>query len=153
MDSNKKAGRYGRLLAQLTQLVSKSNDPIAQMATISAVLQHKMDYFFWCGFYRLVNGELVVGPYQGPVACQVLQKHRGVCWAGINQNKSIIVPDVHLFSGHIACDSRSQSEIVVPVRDKNGNAIAVLDVDSKVLNSFDEIDAQYLEQIVALLIQ
>jgi len=151
MNSEKKTGRYNRIYAQIKELMSKSNDTIAQMATVSAILQHKMDYFFWCGFYRLIEGELVVGPYQGPVACQKLQKDKGVCWASVNQNKSIIVPDVHLFPGHIACDSRSNSEIVVPLRNKNGKVIAVLDVDSKDYNSFDETDAVFLEKIVALI--
>jgi len=121
------------------------------MATVSAVLYNKMEYFFWCGFYRLVNGELIVGAYQGPVACQILAKDKGVCWAAVNQGKTIVVPDVHLFPDHIACDSRSKSEIVVPYKDKIGKITAVLDVDSSELGSFDEIDAEYLEKIVALI--
>ena len=150
MDAAKKTGRYTRIYQQIKELMPKSNDSIAHMATVASILQHKMDYFFWCGFYRIVEGELVVGPYQGLVACQKLQKDKGVCWASVNQNKTIIVPDVHLFPGHIACDSRSNSEIVVPLRNKSGKVIAVLDVDSKDYNSFDEIDAEFLEKIVAL---
>jgi L-methionine (R)-S-oxide reductase len=151
MDKQKKADRYQRLYLQIEELLQKCDDETARMATLSAVLYHKMEYFFWCGFYRIINGELIVGPYQGPVACQVLKKNTGVCWAGLNEAKTIVVPDVHNFPGHIACDSRSQSEIVVPVKNGKGKITAVLDVDSSELNSFDETDAVYLEKIVALL--
>jgi GAF domain-containing protein len=121
------------------------------MATVAAVLHHKMDGFFWTGFYLLSNGKLIVGPYQGPVACQVLAKDTGVCWAGVNEQQTIVVPDVEQFPGHISCDSRSKSEIVVPVRDKDGRIIAVLDVDSRQLDRFDETDAAGLEKIVGLI--
>ena len=110
-----------------------------------------MDYFFWTGFYCLYHEELVVRTYQGPVACQVLEKNKGVCWAGINQRKTIVVKNVHDFPGHIACDSRSNSEIVVPIRDRQGNIFGILDVDSKELNSFDETDAFWLEKIVGMI--
>jgi GAF domain-containing protein len=112
-----------------------------------------MESFFWTGFYCLKNGELIVKTYQGPVACQVLEKDTGVCWAGINQEKSIIVPDIHFFPGHITCDSRSQSEIVVPLKDTKNHIIGVLDVDSSTLNAFDQIDADYLEKVVSLIFQ
>jgi L-methionine (R)-S-oxide reductase len=151
MDEEKKNARYRRLYAQLTEVLNKTRDPLARMATISALLYHKFDHFFWCGFYRLVQGELIVGPYQGPLACQVLAKGRGVCWAGVEQNETIIVPDVRQFPGHIACDSRSLSEIVVPYRDESGKAAGVLDVDSDRLAQFDDVDARQLEMIVALL--
>lgn len=151
MDQKKKAARYQRLFAQLQELMGKSNNTIARMATIAAVLYHKMDYFFWCGFYHLVEGELTVGPYQGPVACQVLKKGSGVCWAGLNAGKSIIVPDVEKFPGHIACDSRSKSEIVIPVRNQSGEVYGVLDVDSTALASFDETDRFWLEKIAELI--
>jgi len=151
MEETKKAGRYQRLYTQLQELLTKSTDPTARMATVSAVLYHKMDYFFWCGFYRLVNGELTVGPYQGPVACQVLKKDTGVCWAGVNSGQSIIVPDVEKFPGHIACDSRSKSEIVIPLRNRAGEVYGVLDVDSTSLAAFSETDRQWLEKIVDLL--
>jgi GAF domain-containing protein len=121
------------------------------MATIVAVLHHKMTYFFWTGFYMLQHGELIVRTYQGPLACQILKKHTGVCWASIDEEKTIVVPDVHLFPGHIACDSRSLSEIVIPVKDKSGAVLGVLDIDSKFLNSFDESDAKWLERIVGLI--
>lgn len=151
MDKDKKRGRYGRLYEQLSALVQKTNNPVSQMATVAAVLHHKMEYFFWTGFYLLQDGKLLVGPYQGPVACQDLAKDKGVCWAGINRQETIVVPDVHAFPDHIACDSRSQSEIVVPLKNKNGEIVGVLDVDSKDLNSFDEIDAEELLKIVSLI--
>lgn len=151
MEKTGKAGRYKRLYVQLEELLKKTSDETARMATISALLYHKMETFFWCGFYRLVDGELIVGPYQGPVACQVLKKNTGVCWAGVNKAETIVVPDVHKFPGHIACDSRSKSEIVVPIKNKNNKIIAVLDVDSDEFNSFDAVDAKYLEMITALI--
>ena len=151
MEPSKKQDRYQRLYEQLEALMHKSTIPEARMATIVAVLHHKMKYFFWTGFYILKSGELTVQTYQGPLACQVLQKHTGVCWASIDQEKTILVPDVHLFPGHIACDSRSRSEIVVPVRDQNGEITGVLDVDSETLNSFESADAAWLEKIVNLI--
>ena len=151
MDKHKKKGRYERILLQLEALLEKDNGIIARMATINAVLHHKFEYFFWTGFYILKEGELIVGPYQGPVACQVLAKNTGVCWAAVNESQSVIVPDVEKFQGHIACDSRSNSEITVPVKNKEGKIIAVMDVDSSTLDSFDETDQKYLEQIVKLI--
>jgi L-methionine (R)-S-oxide reductase len=121
------------------------------MATIAAVLHHKMNAFLWTGFYLLKGGNLMVRSYQGPLACQVLEQHKGVCWAGIDQQKNIIVPDVHLFPGHIACDSRSNSEIVVPVSDKDGSIVGVLDIDSELFNTFDETDSAWLGRIVQLI--
>lgn len=120
------------------------------MATINAVLYHKMQDFFWIGFYLLQDGKLQVGPYQGSLACINLAKDTGVCWAAINSQKTMLVADVEAFPGHIACDSRSKSEVVVPLKNKSGEIIGVLDVDSKDLNSFDETDALWLEKIVAL---
>jgi GAF domain-containing protein len=149
MDETKKEGRYQRIITQLRDLLTKTNDPVARMATIAAVLSHKFDYFFWCGFYFLHDDKMIVGPYQGPVACQVLQGS-GVCLAAVRQNKSIVVADVHKFPGHIACDSRSNSEIAVPVRDHEGKILAVLDVDSASFNSFDETDRRQLEIVTAL---
>ena len=151
MDPLKKKQRYQRIITQLHDLLKKPGDTDARLATIAAVLHHKMEYFFWTGFYFLKEGELIVKSYQGPVACQALEKNTGVCWAGINRGETIIVPDVHLFPGHIACDSRSRSEIVVPVRDPEGKIIGVLDVDSKDYASFDTVDAEYLERISRLI--
>jgi GAF domain-containing protein len=152
MKNNAKANRYKRIIEQLKELLDNNNGQIAHMATINAILYHKINTIFWCGFYLLKNNELIVGPYQGPVACQKLQKNTGVCWAGINQQKSIVVPDVEKFPGHIACDSRSRSEVVVPVKNQD-KIIGVLDIDSKDLGAFDETDRNYLEKIVALINQ
>lgn len=149
MDESKKEGRYQRIISQLEGLLTKTTDPVARMATIAAVLSHKFDYFFWCGFYFVHDQKLIVGPYQGPVACQVLQG-TGVCLAAVRANKSVVVPDVHKFPGHIACDSRSNSEIVIPVRDPEGKINAVLDVDSASFGSFDETDRLQLEEIAAM---
>jgi GAF domain-containing protein len=151
MESQKKKDRYLRIILQLKDLLEKSDDIDARMATIVAALHHKMETFFWTGFYCLKDGELIVKTYQGPVACQVLKKNTGVCWVGINQGKTIIVPDVQQFPGHIACDSRSKSEIVVPLKDPANRIIGVLDVDSTALNAFDHTDAENLERILSLL--
>lgn len=151
MDKTKKRNRYNRVYAQLDELLKDSTDPVANQSTIIAVLHHKFDYFFWTGYYRLIKGELIVGPYQGSVACIHLMKDKGVCWAAINSGKTVIVPDVHDFASHIACDSRSKSEIVIPIKNKKGEIICVMDVDSKELNSFDEADAEGLEKIIELI--
>ena len=146
-----KEKRYQRLYTQIKELIEKDNpNAIARMAIIVAVLHHKMEPFFWTGFYLLDDGELIAGPYQGPLACVKLKKHTGVCWAGIDNADSVIVPNVHEFPGHIACDSRSQSEIVVPLKNEHGDIMGVLDVDSKIINAFDEADSEWLEKIVAL---
>jgi L-methionine (R)-S-oxide reductase len=149
--SDKKISRYLRLEKQITDLIKKNKDFDARMATINAILYHKMDGFFWVGFYLLKDGHLLVGPYQGPLACLELEKDKGVCWAGINQNQTIVVQDVHQFPGHIACDSRSKSEIVVPIRNPDKRVIGVLDIDSSLIANFDDTDAFHLEKIVDLL--
>ncbi len=151
MEAKKKTARYVRIIAQLAELLNKTSDPDARMATIVALLHHKFNDFFWTGFYFLKDGELIVKTYQGPLACQVLEKDRGVCWTGINQKQTIVVPDVHQFPGHIACDSRSKSEIVVPVKNKDGEILGVLDVDSTELNAFDEVDTTQLEAIIQMI--
>ncbi|RIJ45844.1 GAF domain-containing protein [Maribellus luteus] len=150
MEDKKKEGRYERIYAQLSELVRKSENTQARMATIIAVLHHKMDYYFWTGFYLIDDGKMTVNMYQGPVACQILEKDKGVCWAAFNQQKTLVVEDVHAFPGHIACDSRSNSEIVVPFRNKAGEIIGVLDIDSKDKSSFSEVDARWLEKILEL---
>ena len=121
------------------------------MATIAAVLHHKIEYFFWTGFYLLHNGKLQVGPYQGSLACINLAKNTGICWAAINSKKTLVVGDVEAFPSHIACDSRSKSEIVIPLKNKEGDIIGVMDVDSISFNSFDDVDAEMLERIVKLI--
>lgn len=147
----KLAARYERIAAQLSELFIKNQDPIARMATISALLHHKMGHYFWTGFYRLIDDQLVVGPYQGPLACAVLPGPEGVCWAGVHEAKAILVKDVHAFPGHVACDARSQSEIVVPVHDGQGRIVGVLDVDSDQSAAFSEVDQVGLETIIALI--
>lgn len=151
MEERKKDGRYGRIYKQLNELVLKSNNAQARMATIVAVLHHKMDYFFWTGYYLIEDGEMTVNSYQGPVACQILAKDKGVCWAAFNQKETIVVEDVHAFPDHIACDGRSNSEIVVPLINKSGEIIGVLDVDSSEKASFSEVDARWLKKILELI--
>ena len=151
--AEKKQKRYQRVTEQLSGLLEQSSDPLAKMATVAAVLHHKMDGFFWTGFYFRRGKRLVIGPYQGPVACQVLDFGKGVCWAAVQQNQTIVVVDVNKFPGHVACDARSKSEIVVPVRDKTDTIIAVLDVDSTSYGNFDNIDAEWLGKITGLIYQ
>lgn len=141
--------RYVRIADQLSALYAKVADPHARMASAAALLHHKMPHFFWTGFYRLVDGDLIVGPYQGPLACMRLERHIGVCWAGIDRGEPVLVADVHSFPGHIACDSRSQSEVVVPLRDAGGAIVGVLDVDSDKPNAFSQADVDGLTTIVA----
>lgn len=145
-----KLERYKRVEEQLQALLVKTTDPISRMATIAALLHSKFHYFSWIGFYRLVEDELIVGPYQGLLACMILKKTTGVCWASIDQNRSIIVPDVHKFDGHIACDSRSNSEIVIPLKNEKGTIVGVMDVDSTELNSFDIDDEKGLSKITEM---
>lgn len=151
MDDKKRTGRYQRIYAQLKDLTEKTEDPVARMASVCAVLHHKMDCFFWTGFYLLKGEQLIVGPYQGPVACQELEKNRGVCWTTVNTSSPVVVPDVNAFTGHITCDSRSKSEITIPVFGKNETIKAILDVDSDQLNAFNEVDKEHLEKIVDLI--
>ena len=151
MDAERKRERYRRVVEQLRELFVSTPDPIARMATAAALLHAKMGGFFWTGWYLLKDGELTVGPYQGSLACLVLPAHQGVCWAGIDRGEAVIVPDVHAFPGHVACDSRSRSEIVIPVRDGSGTVAGVLDVDSERPAHFDEADREGLETVAALI--
>lgn len=148
--SQAKSSRYQRMYQQIKELVVVTDNIYSRMATINAVLHHKMKTFFWTGFYMLDGEELVVGPYQGSLACLKLKRNTGVCWSGINSAKSVVVPDVHDFPGHIACSSLSNSEIVVPLMDSSGKVVGVFDVDSRDLNAFDEVDREWLEKIVDL---
>ena len=143
--------RYERIAAQLSELYVKQADPLARMASAAALLHHKMPHFFWTGFYRLLDGDLLVGPYQGPLACMLLQRGQGVCWACVERAAPVLVPNVHEFPGHIPCDSRSQSEVVVPVRDAAGAVAAVLDVDSDKLAAFSAADVQGLSRIAEMI--
>ena len=141
-----KQDTYRHLLPQIKALTEGETDVIANMANIVAAL-HEAFGFWWTGFYRVEGNVLVLGPFQGPIACTRIPYGRGVCGTAWAQDKTVIVPDVHLFPGHIACSSASNSEIVVPVR-RDGQVIAVLDIDSTEYNTFDTIDQQFLEQIV-----
>jgi L-methionine (R)-S-oxide reductase len=151
MEVDRKRQRYRRVAEQLRELFAATPDPTARMATAAALLHAKLSGFFWTGWYLLKDGELTVGPYQGSLACLVLPAHQGVCWAGVDRAEPIIVPDVHAFPGHIACDSRSRSEIVIPLRDRSGTMIGVLDVDSERRAHFDEVDREGLEAVAALI--
>ncbi len=147
----RRTGLYDRLYSQLEGLVKdKSPSLVAGMATVAAVLHAKLKHHSWTGFYFVTaQDELQVGPYQGPVACQVL-KGRGVCLKSAREKAPIVVVDVHAFPGHIACDSRSRSEIVIPLL-KDGAVIAVLDIDSTAIAMFDDDDIKPLEKIISLL--
>lgn len=151
LSKEKKTERYKRLYKQLEQLIVRSPTFNARLATINAVLYHKMPYFFWIGFYFLSDHKLTIGPYQGPLACQELEYPKGVCWKSVLDNECIIVENVHEFPDHIACDSRSKSEIVVPIQNENKEIIGVLDVDSDQLSAFDETDEEGLKKIISLL--
>lgn len=149
--SSSKLAKYDRLYEQIRQYVQTTDDIWARLATMEAVLHHKMQTFFWTGVYALIDDELIVRSYQGPVACQKLKHHTGVCWAAVRSGETVIVGNVEEFPGHIACDSRSKSEIVLPIRDRKGEVFACLDVDSDQLNAFDEEDEQGLKKILTLL--
>jgi len=148
-----KEQKYQELYCQIQSLIAGETDSIAVMSNVAAAIHQKMG-FFWTGFYRVVNNELVLGPFQGPVACMHIPFGRGVCGTAWQRKESIVVPDVELFPGHIACSSLSRSEIVVPVFSKADPTlvIAVLDIDSTELNTFDAIDRQHLEAICQLLV-
>jgi len=146
--STDKAEQYRSLIPQVEALLTGEPDLIANLANISAALKEQFKWF-WVGFYLVKDAELVLGPFQGPVACTRIALGKGVCGAAWQQQETLIVPDVELFPGHIACSSLSRSEIVVPVF-ASGKVVAVLDVDSELVDQFDQTDAFYLEQIVKL---
>jgi len=148
--NERRASRYGRIYGQLRDLIEgKTPDLIAAMATICAVLHAKMTHHFWTGFYFVEGDRLRVGPYQGPVACQLLEGS-GVCLEAARAKRPVVVPDVRAFPGHVACDARSKSEIVVPVL-KDGKVVAVFDVDSDEVDRFSEADVEPLAKILSLL--
>ena len=144
-----KQEQYASLFPQIQGLLTGENDLIANLANISAALKEQFKWF-WVGFYLVKEDELVLGPFQGPVACTRIRKGRGVCGSSWEKKQTLIVPDVEKFPGHIACSSLSRSEIVVPVI-RNSQVIAVLDVDSDLLDQFDETDRLHLEKIVSLI--
>jgi GAF domain-containing protein len=141
-----KEDKYAALLPQVKALCEGEDDIIAKMANVSALL-HQEFAFWWTGFYRVVGNELLLGPFQGPIACVHIAYGRGVCGTAWKEHRTVVVPDVEEFPGHIACSSESRSEIVVPVF-RNNEIIAVLDIDSRELATFDDTDARWLEQIV-----
>lgn len=141
--------QYKNLLPQIKALLEAETDTIANFANVSAVLKEAFG-FLWVGFYIVKREQLVLGPFQGRIACTRINYGKGVCGTAWKENRTIMVADVNTFAGHIACDSGSRSEIVVPIR-KQGEVIAVLDVDSEIENYFTEIDAKYLEEIVSFL--
>ena len=146
---NTKEERYQSLIPQIRALVADETDPIANISNIIAALKFGMDWF-WVGIYFVKGDELVLGPFQGPVACTRIGFGKGVCGAAWKEKSTIIVDDVDAFPGHIACSSLSRSEIVVPLKDKDGNVILVLDADSEHYSTFDKTDQKYLEEIIGI---
>ena len=145
-----KAEKYASLLPQIASVVEAETDPIANMANVASML-HETFGFWWTGFYRVISADmLVLGPFQGPMACTRIKKGRGVCGTAWAEGKTQVVPDVDLFPGHIACSSASRSEIVVPIRHGN-EIVGVLDIDSDQLATFDDIDREWLEKVADLL--
>ncbi len=144
-----KAERYALLTRQIEAVVAGENDLIARMANIASMIHHTFG-FWWTGFYRVAGNELILGPFQGPLACSRIAFGRGVCGTAWHEERTIVVPDVEQFEGHIACSSASRSEIVVPVW-RDGEVIAVLDIDSCDLATFDTVDQEWLERIVEIL--
>jgi GAF domain-containing protein len=149
MDKNEKQQKYETLIEQVKAFSESERDEIALMANVAAIV-HEAFHFWWTGFYRVAGQELVLGPFQGPVACTRIKFGRGVCGTAWKEKRTIVVDDVEEFPGHIACSSASRSEIVVPIF-SNGEVVAELDIDSENLATFDETDKLYLEKIVEAL--
>lgn len=148
MVANDKSAMYDQLESQLCSLLEGEGDEVARMANAAALI-HQTFGFWWTGFYRVSGQELILGPFQGPIACMHIPYGRGVCGTAWKERRTVVVPDVELFPGHIACSSESRSEIVVPVW-REGEIAAVLDIDSRELGTFDEVDAVRLERLVQL---
>ena|SRR2546423_6075485 len=144
-----KQKQYEGLIPQVKGLLEGEQDLVANLANVSAALKEQFGWF-WVGFYRVIKDELVLGPFQGPIACTRIKKGRGVCGTSWAEARTLIVPDVEKFPGHIACSSLSKSEIVIPIL-VHDEVVAVLDIDSDELNEFDKTDQEYLEQIVKLI--
>lgn len=144
-----KKEQYETLLPQIASVIEDEADMIANMANVAAML-HETFHFWWTGFYRVQGEQLVLGPFQGPLACTRIAKGRGVCGTAWEKAETVVVKDVHQFPGHIACSSASKSEIVVPMRHQ-GTVIGVLDIDSEKAATFDEVDALYLEKVIEIL--
>lgn len=149
ISSGSKAEKYAELYPQIEAVLSAEPDPIANMANVAAMI-HETFGFWWTGFYRVIDGQLVLGPFQGPMACTRIRLGRGVCGTAWQQGSTQVVPDVERFPGHIACSSASRSEIVVPLW-RDGQVTGVLDIDSADLATFDEVDQHWLEKIATAL--
>ena len=144
-----KAEMYQTLLPQIEAVVAAEPDPVANMANVAAMI-HETFRFWWTGFYRVIDDQLVLGPFQGPLACTRIRRGRGVCGTAWAEGQTQVVPDVDQFPGHIACSSASRSEIVVPLW-RDGQVVGVLDIDSADLNTFDDVDRLWLERVTAIL--
>ncbi len=142
---------YERLIKQIESLIEGETDETAVLANVSSAMATAFPNWLWTGFYLVRHGELLVGPFQGPVACFHIKKGRGVCGTAWERNETVVVPDVETFPGHIACSSLSRSEIVVPMHDGEGNVVGVLDVDSPELSTFDQVDKAYMERIMFII--
>ncbi|MBQ2247436.1 MAG: GAF domain-containing protein [Tidjanibacter sp.] len=147
--SGGKVERYEVLAAQVEALLAGEDDVVANMANVAAMIHHTFD-FWWTGFYRVVEGELILGPFQGPLACSRIGYGRGVCGTAWKEGRTVVVEDVEQFPGHIACSSLSRSEIVVPLW-RGEEVVGVLDIDSRELATFDDVDARWLERIVGMM--
>jgi len=154
MEKEQKAELYEKALVEIKDRLStlEKGIIIPRMATVTAVLKNLMPHYFWCGFYFCEEDELVVGPYQGTSACPNIA-YSGVCGKSAQEKTPVIVPDVHAHPGHIECDPRSNAEIVIPLRDKEGRVIAVFDVDSTEKDAFDDVDREHLEKIMPILLE
>lgn len=150
MTETEKASKYEGILAECRSLAEGETDAVCLMANIAAVIHEEMK-FWWTGFYRVINEVLVLGPFQGPVACTRIKKGRGVCGTSWAEDRTVVVPDVHKFPGHIACSSASNSEIVVPIHNEDGQVTGVFDIDSQYFDTFTETDAYWLGQIAELI--
>ena len=149
INGNSKEEKYATLLPQLKSLIEAEDDVIANMANVAACIMETF-HFWWVGFYRVIDNSLVLGPFQGPLACTRIKRGKGVCGTAWDKAQTIVVEDVEKFPGHIACSSASRSEIVVPIFDRNNHVVAVLDIDSEYLNTFDSTDKKWLEEVVRL---
>lgn len=141
---------YAELIPQVRSLINGIDNHVGALANVTALLHDTLPYFYWVGFYIVRNGQLVLGPFQGPVACYSISKGKGVCGTAWEKAETIVVPDVEQFPGHIACSSKSRSEIVVPIK-KDGEVVAVLDVDSTEMNTFSDEDKEGLEKVAEII--
>lgn len=148
-NGNSKEEKYATLLPQLKSLIEAEDDMIANMSNVAACIMETF-HFWWVGFYRVIDNTLVLGPFQGPLACTRIKRGKGVCGTAWDKAQTIVVEDVEQFPGHIACSSASRSEIVVPIFDRDNNVVAVLDIDSEYLNTFDSTDKKWLEEVARL---